>query len=248
MKLPALFLLSALIALPLPAADPPSITREQADAILAELKAIHELLAKGAPPAAAAAVKAAPVAEPVVNAKVDIAGGEILGSKTAPITIVEFSDYQCPFCRQFHMTTFEQIRKKYVDTGKVRFVTIDYPLDFHNNAEKAGEATHCAADQNQFWRMRDTLSLNAAKLTDPDLLGYAEGLYMDVASFKACLDSGKYKNLVLDNQKKGASAGVSGTPSFVIGRTTPEGVDGVVFVGAQPLEAFEAKFAQFDVK
>lgn len=232
-------------AAPLTAAQKDGITRQQADEILAELKAIHELLQKGAPAAQAAAP---PQQEQVVKTSVNIAGGETMGSKSAPITVVEFSDYQCPFCRQFHMTTFEEIRRKYVDTGKVRFVTIDFPLDFHANAERAGEATHCAAEQGQFWAMRDTLSVNASKLADADMMGYAGGLKMDTSAFKTCLDSGKYKQIVSENRKKGFAAGVQGTPSFVIGKTTAEGVDGVLFVGAQPLEAFEAKFGLFETK
>jgi len=161
------------------------------------------------------------------------------------VTIVEFTDYQCPFCRQFHSTTFDQIRKKFVDSGKVRFVTLDYPLEFHSNAEEAAEAAHCAGDQGQFWRMRDVLSLNATKLAPGDLTGYAQSLYLDTAEFRSCLDDGKYKALVAANQKKGAVAGISGTPSFVIGKSTEKGVDGVVFVGAQPFDAFEAKILEF---
>jgi len=219
-----------------PAVPDQGITRRQADAILTELKAIREALTHFAP-APAAPVAAAPMP---VKAVVDATGGETLGSNTALVTIVEFTDYQCPFCRQFHSTTFDQIRKKYVDSGKVRFVVLDYPLEFHSNAEKAAEAAHCAGDQGQFWRMRDVLSLNAAKLAPEDLTGYAQSLYMDVGVFRSCLDSGRYKELVEAGQKKGAAVGVGGTPSFVIGKTTTSGVDGVVFVGAQPLEAFEA--------
>jgi len=217
------------------------ITRQQADAILAELKAIREALVRPAQPAAAPV--AAP--EPRVKTAVETKGAEFLGSATAPVTIVEFTDYQCPFCRQFHATTFDQIRKKFVDSGKVRFVTLDYPLDIHANAEKAAEAAHCAGDQGQFWRMRDVLSVNAAKLAPEDLAAWAQGLYIDTKTFQSCLDGGKYKSLVVENQKKGTAAGVSGTPSFVIGKTTEAGVDGVLFVGAQPIEAFEAKIQEF---
>jgi len=238
--------LPALAALPLLAADTQGISHQQAEAILDELKAIHELLLKGAQ--LAPAQPAAPSQEPVVKASLKIAGAEILGSQNAPVTMVEFSDYQCPFCRQFHMTTFDQIRKKYVETGKIRFVTIDFPLPIHPNAEKAGEAAHCAADQRQFWPMRDTLSVNADKLSEAELPGYAQSLYMDVAAFKSCLSSGKYKQLVSDNQKKGEAVGVNGTPTFLIGKSTPDGVDGIVFVGAQPIEAFESKFALFGVQ
>jgi protein-disulfide isomerase len=226
-----------------PAAKDEGITRQQADAILSELKAIHELLAKAPQAASAPAVAAAPAPDPKASLKLE--GAEILGSKTAPITVVEFTDYQCPFCRQFHTTTFDQIRQKYVDSGKVRFVTIDFPLDFHANAEKAAEAGHCANEQGQFWRMRDVLSQNADKLEAANLPTLAQSLYLDVPAFKSCLDAGKYKQLVLDNIKQGTAAGVVGTPSFVIGTSTPDGVDGVLFVGAQPFDAFDAKIKEF---
>jgi protein-disulfide isomerase len=239
----SLFLLAALLFTPVSAADKnkekdSGISRQQADAILAELKAIHELLLRSANP------QNAP--DPVVHAKLKLDKGESLGSKTAPITMVEFTDYQCPFCRQFHMTTFEEIRKKYIDTGKVRFVSLDMPLDFHPNALKAAQAAHCAADQGQFWKMRDTLSANAAKLENEDLLGYAQGMFLNMTVFKKCLDSEKHKEAVLDSQRTASALNVSGTPSFLIGKTTAEGVDGVIFVGAQPLAAFEAKLKEFE--
>src|SRR6476659_2383693 len=113
------------------------ITREQADAILSELKQIRTLLEKGQ------RVAAAPQPEPVVKASLKIGTEPALGSKDAPLTMVEFTDYQCGFCRHFHLTTFPEIRKKYIDTGKVRFVTRDLPLDFHANAFPAAEAARC---------------------------------------------------------------------------------------------------------
>ena len=196
-----------------PQAKEAGITQQQADAILSELKAIHELLART--PLAGAPVAAAVAPAPDAKASLKLDGMEILGSKDAPVTMVEFTDYQCPFCRQFHTTTFEQIRKKYIDSGQVRFVTLDFPLDFHANAEKAAEAAHCASDQGQFWRMRDILSQNADKLDPTNLLALARSLYLDGTAFKACMDSGKFTQLVSDNQKKGAAMGVTGTPSFL---------------------------------
>jgi len=228
-----------------PPAKSEGITKEQADAILSELKAIHELLAKSLP-AAPAPAPTTPAAE--VKASMSLDGREMLGSKTAPVTIVEFTDYQCPFCRQFHTTTFEQIRKKYIDSGKVRFVTVDFPLDFHSNAEKAAEAGHCANDQGQFWRMRDVLSQNADKLDSANLIAFSQSLYLDVPAFKSCLEAGKFKQVVSDNHKAGAEVGVTGTPTFLIGKSTPEGVSGVIFVGAQPFDAFEVKIKEFDAQ
>src|ERR1035438_631380 len=107
---------------PAPQQDAP-LTREQGDAILNELKAIRQLLEKGVRPEAAA--PATQAAGAPITAKLKIEGGYSLGAKDAPLTMVEFTDYQCPFCRQFHQSTFPDIRKKYIDTGKVRFVSFD---------------------------------------------------------------------------------------------------------------------------
>lgn len=212
------------------------ITRQQADAILLELRSIRQLLARQqAPPA--------PAADPVVKGSLKIDTKDYLGKKDAPVTIVEFADYECPFCRQFHTTTFEEVRKQYIDTGKVRFVAVDLPLPFHPHAQKAAEAAHCAGDQGQFWKMRDTLSATP-KLASEDLMNHAATLKLNTKDFKSCLDSDKYKQIVLDGLSSASRLNVNGTPSFLIGKTTAEGVEGTLLVGAQPLPAFEAAVAE----
>jgi protein-disulfide isomerase len=222
-----------------PAQTPGSqgITREQADEILKELRAIRQLLEKqaGRPQAAAQAGDS-------VSVRID--GGQWLGNPNAPLTMVEYTDYQCPFCRAFYASTFPEIRKKYIDTGIVRFVSRDLPLDFHPNAMSAAEAADCAADQGKFWEMRDLLAADPQKLAEEDLLGYAAKLQLKMADFKSCLASGKHREEIQRDMAEAASLHIDGTPSFVIGRSTPQGVDGEVVVGAQPFAAFEAKFQQ----
>src|ERR1035441_4839957 len=127
------------------------ITREQADEILKELRQIRQLLESQQAKAPQAQE------EQVVKAKVNLEGFAMLGSKEAPLTIVEFTDYQCPFCQRFHTTAFPELKKNYIDTGKVRFYSRDMPLDFHPDAMRAAEAARCASDQGQFWRLRDVL-------------------------------------------------------------------------------------------
>lgn len=214
------------------AAKEEGITRQQAGAILDELRAIRQLLSRQqAPPLQGP--------EPVIKGSLKIETKDYLGKKDAPITVVEFADYECPFCRQFHTTTFEQVRKQYIDTGKIRFVAVDLPLPFHPHAQKAAEAAHCAGDQGQFWQMREILSATP-KLALDDLMNYAGSLKLNVKDFKTCLDSDKYKKLVLEGLNDASRLNVNGTPSFLIGKTTPEGVDGTLLVGAQPFPAFEA--------
>jgi protein-disulfide isomerase len=217
--------------------DEPGITREQADQILDELRQIRELLEKGARPAEADA-------EPGSGIRMNLEGGPWLGSKDAPLTMVEFTDYQCGFCQQFHMTTFPELKKKYIDTGKLRFVSRDLPLDFHSNAARAAEAARCAGDQRQFWEMRDRLISNAGKLSPADLNRYAQALKLDALQFRTCMDSGKYAKTVQKDVAAAEGFGVTGTPSFLLGKSTREGVSGVILVGALPLDAFEAKFKE----
>ena len=220
-------------------ADEPGITRSQAEAILNELKQIRQLLQQQRGPAGPAPQ------EQLAPAKLKLEGSQALGAKDAPITMVEFTDYQCPFCRRFHTTTFEELRKKYIETGKVRFFSRDFPLDMHRDAMRAAEAGHCAADQGKFWPLRDLLSENPGKLSEPDVLGYAAKVGLDVKVFGACLASGKHREAVQKQVAEAGALGIQGTPSFIVGKTTPEGVDGVIVVGAMPLQNFEAVFGKF---
>jgi protein-disulfide isomerase len=230
--------LAAAMLTPLGAQEP-GITKAQADRIIDELRQIREILANQAR-LAQEARQPAPEPPPT-KAKFKVEGGNILGAPDAPVTMVEFTDYQCPYCQRFHVQTFAELKKQFIDTGKVRFVSRDFPLDFHPNAMKAAEAARCAGDQKQFWRMRDVLGSNPSKLSLADLGGYAKDMGLDMAAFKACLDSNKHKAAIEADTKFGASIGISGTPSFVIGKTTEEGVDGELVVGALPLGMFEEK-------
>src|ERR1017187_2441884 len=132
------------LLLPLGAQDQ-GITRQQADEILNELRQIRQLLEKQNPKAAA------PQPQEITRAKLNLEGFAMLGSKDAPITMVEFTDYQCPFCQRFHLSTFSDLKKNYIDTGKVRFYSRDMPLDFHPNALRAAQAARCGGEQGQFW-------------------------------------------------------------------------------------------------
>ena len=239
--------LPILLSLALPAwpaekkAEEPGITRAQADAILNELRNIRQLLEKLSRQQAAA-----PEAEGKTKLKLE--GSPMLGNKDAPLTMVEFTDYQCGFCQNFHLSTFPEIRKKYIDTGKLRFASRDLPLDFHTNAFRAAEAGRCAGDQGRFWEMRDLLVANANKLSAEEMLETAKGLRLDLAAFRACLDSGRHKDDIMKDVSEASALDINGTPSFIIGRTTAEGVAGDVLVGAQPLAAFEGKLKKFEPK
>ncbi len=222
------------------------ITRQQGDAILTELREMRLLLDKlvklpGAAPSAPAA--------PPVNVTVKIApGAEMLGDKNAPLTMVEYIDLQCPFCKKYDETTFAEIRKNLIDTGKLRYYSRDFPLDMHQYATKAAVAAHCAAEQGQFWRMREVLVTNAANLAPDAILGYAKTAGLDAGRFASCFASTKYDAAIRGGISEGSSVGVQGTPSFVVGKSTPDGVTGTVVVGAVPFASIEAELKKLEAK
>jgi protein-disulfide isomerase len=164
-------------------------------------------------------------------ARYEVSGdrGFVRGPKDAPITIVEFSDFQCPFCKNAN-NTVKQVLEKY--PGKVKLVFRDYPLaSIHPQAPKAHEAARCAADQSKFWEYHDVLFVKAPRLAPQDLKQYAVELKLDPNAFNQCLDSGKYAAEVDKDFQEGAGLGLTGTPSFFI--------NGRQLVGAQPLSAFQ---------
>jgi protein-disulfide isomerase len=229
---------------------PEGMTHEQADAILNELRSIRLLLsAPGSPRGAAPANTAAtPAPTPVNNDKVQMkmaSGWHWMGRDDAPVTIVEFTDYQCPFCRKYHTETFAQLKKNYIDTGKVRFVSRDLPLDFHPYAQKAAEAAWCAGEQNKYWELRDTMITNSADLSPDAIMKYAQTNALDIASFKACADADKYKAEIKKDSTDAATLGISATPSFVIGKTAKDAMDGDRVVGAVPVSVFENEIQKF---
>jgi len=160
--------------------------------------------------------------------KLEPGGGPTKGPETAPITIIEYADYQCPYCTRA-LASLKQVEEKYA--GKVRIVFRDFPLfQIHPNAAKAAEAGACANDQGKFWPMHDRLFANQTKLAVADLKQHATDLGLDAAAFGTCLDSGKHAAEIKKSVEEGQRYGLSGTPSFFI--------NGRLLVGAQPYEGF----------
>jgi protein-disulfide isomerase len=144
------------------------------------------------------------------------ANGPAKGPANAPITIVEFSDFQCPFCSRVN-PTLAQVREKYGD--KVRIVFRQYPLPFHQQAQKAAEASLCANEQGKFWEMHDAMFANQSALQVEQLKAQATQLGLNADQFNSCLDSGKHAAAVQADMKDGSAAGVNGTPAmFINGR------------------------------
>src|SRR5947207_7786168 len=227
--------LSLLAAVPVAHAD--GMTSEQAQDMLNELKLIRQTLEKMQSP------QAAPAPDDKVSYKFS-PGGFSLGDAKAPLVLVEYTDLQCPFCQQFHNTAFAQIKANYIDTGKVRFVSRDFPLDFHDNARRAATAGRCAAEQGKYWEMRHVMIVNAEALKADNLATYAGTVKLDVPKFKSCLESDKFKAQIDQDVAEGGVAGVQGTPSFVIGRLENDKLQGVRMVGAMPYAQFDAKIQE----
>lgn len=208
-------------------ADNTGITAQQADRIISELTQIRTVLTRSGAGAVPSVVPKGPV-------KVDLTGVQSFGSADAPVTIVEFTDYQCPYCNRFYTDVFAKVKHEFVDSGKVKFFSRDLPLDIHPNAMQAAQAGRCAAEQGHFWQMRDQMSANPTKLEMIDLMTYAEKSGLDVSTFRACLDSDKYKPLIEQDIATAASIGVTGTPAFVIGKSSSDSVAGELVLGALP--------------
>ena len=186
-------------------------------------------------PAAQAQQPAAqqPAAQPAVGSvvQVSVEGRPFIGPEDAPVTIVEFSDYQCPFCGRHFQQTLPQLLREY--EGKVKYVLINYPIaSLHPFAQKAGEAAECAFDQGKFWEYHDALFTNQQSLGVDSLKRYASDLGLNAATFNTCLDSGAKTAQVLKDFQDGQSYGVTGTPTFFI--------NGQRLVGARPFDSFKS--------
>jgi protein-disulfide isomerase len=211
----------------------------------AEIKKADELLAKGvklenlyaefqkeagkAPPPA---MPGAPEPEKVVT-DINITGAPVKGPKNAPVTIIAFSDFQCPFCSRA-VPTLKQIEETY--GNKVKLAFKHQPLPFHQNAKLAAMASMAAHEQGKFWEMHDKMFANQQALDRASLERYAQEIGLDMGKFKAALDSNKYDAYVTADSNEGMRVGANGTPTFFI--------NGRQIVGAQPFEAFKTVIDQ----
>ena len=216
----------------------PAINQDASKAILQELREIRRVLEKIEQQGLDR-----PARRPDTPKTASVSIGKesiILGAADAPVTVVEFTDYQCPFCKRFIQSTFPQLKRDFIDTGKVRWIVRDLPLGFHPNANKAAQAAHCAGDQGKFWEMRDTLFRNNTKLGIEQLSAYAREIGLDGDAFDACLASDRHQGQIAQDSQEANRIRITGTPSFVIGRTDGDTVSGQLVIGAQAPAVFTA--------
>lgn len=180
----------------------------------------------------------------IVGATVPTAGEPALGAASAKVTVMEVSDYHCPFCRRQTQQTFPQLRSEYIDTGKVRYLFVDYPIaQLHPQAHRAHEAAACAGDQGKFWEMHASLFSQAASKTDDELTAQAKHVGLDMAKFASCLSSGRHAGAIKESVSRMQDLGIAGTPMTLIGVTPAPGqpMKVVKYVyGAKPFSEFKA--------
>jgi protein-disulfide isomerase len=183
-----------------------------------------------------------PIAEKT-DSVITVGDIKIKGQADAPLTIVEFSDYQCPFCGRHVSQTLPQLMKNYVETGKLRYVFRDLPIEsLHPQAIKAAEAARCAGEQDKYWEMHDKLFANQRALQPDKLREYAMSIGANESQFDACFNEGKYAKAVARDVAQADALGIRGTPTLVLGRTDGDKVkDAVIIRGAHPLSVFVAE-------
>jgi protein-disulfide isomerase len=185
----------------------------------------------------------APATTALLNKTVQVDGVPTKGAAAARVMMVEVSDYHCPFCRRFRQQTQPQIDAQYIQTGKIRYAFIDYPIaQLHPDAFRAHEAANCAAEQGKYWEVSAQL-FEAPARDVATLVSQAAKAGVNTTQFKSCLDAGKYAASVRDSISRMQALGVDSTPMFLIGLTPPPGQPMKVLKvvqGAQPLEEFTA--------
>jgi protein-disulfide isomerase len=165
---------------------------------------------------------------------VSIGNAPSIGPATAPVTIIEFGDYQCPYCKLWHEQVFDRLMANY--PGQVRFVYRDFPLPSHPEALPAAEAADCALQQNAYWKFHDALYGQQYGLGRSAYDHYANDLGLNVSTFDSCLDSHQYRATINASAQYGAGLGIDSTPTFFI--------NGIPVIGAQPYEVFQQIVAQ----
>ena len=179
--------------------------------------------------------------------QVKLNDGITLGDANAKLAIVEFTDYQCPFCARHNKTVFPQIKEQLINTGKVKYVMYDYPLEFHPQARLAAVAARCAGKQDKYWEMHDVLFNNQRGLNQDIYEKTARDLQLDLSAFSNCLSDPAMTRAVESNMAYASQVGVSGTPKFFVGKIKDNIITDVITIsGAQPFSAFSGAVARLE--
>ena len=209
--------------------------RAQQETMQKDITAIRNLLTRqGGTPAGSG-----PTVPPALN----IAGRPSKGSPQATVVMVEFTDFQCPYCASYRASIFPQIENDYIKTGKIRYIVKNLPLQqIHPQAYQAAIAAMCAADQGRFWEMHDRLFAHQRQLNPEQLEKYAAEAGVDKGKFKSCVASRAPEALIREDMGEASQARVGGTPAFMIATAGTDGgtvIPGRVIIGAQPYTTFK---------
>ena len=178
---------------------------------------------------------------PALTSPLFLEGEPALGEASAPLTIVEFSDFECSYCRRFHGQVFPQLKSQYIDTGLVRFVHKDLPLPFHPHALPAAAAARCAGEQNRYWDLYAALFDQQNCLSCKGVLTIAAEERLDTAALQTCMERKATVAVINANRSEASLHNISATPTFVIGPTQSDGsLDGHVIEGALPWSTFQS--------
>ncbi len=179
----------------------------------------------------------------------NLSGSPYQGENSAGIAIVEFTDYECPFCKQHFATTYNLLKDQYVDAGIIRYYVIDFPLSSHAYALRAAVAALCAGKQNMYWEYHDSLFSKTDPLGNDTFTQIAESLNLDLFQFSECVREPAHQETIDDLALQAREKGISGTPTFLIGKLNGDSqlVDGVVFRGARSFSAFRDLISIFRI-
>jgi protein-disulfide isomerase len=213
-------------------------------AVQKQLDEIKAMLKAGAGAQAQAAAPAPPPAIATVDYVIDIANAAVKGAPTARVAVIEFSDYECPFCARHAVSTLPELAKEYIDTGKIRYVFRNLPLEsIHPNAMRAAVAAECAGEQGKYWQLHDRMFANQRALDATSLAGHAKAEGLDVPRFQQCVGSDKYNAKIRADQTESDRVGATSTPSFFIAVLTPGNSQARavrMIRGAHPYPTFKA--------
>ena len=220
--------------------------REAQEAAAKDVEAIRTLLQQAmgphaAPAGAGASAGAVPVGEGAQP--LSIAGRPSKGNPRAKVTLVEYSDYQCPYCGQYVAEVAPQIDRDYIKTNKINYIFKNYPIaQLHPASLKAHVAAACAGDQGHYWEMHDRLFADQRNFNLDRFVEHASALKLDLVAFRACAESPMHETMIREDVAEAESGGVRGTPVFVLAVTDPKGraiIPARVIIGAQPFAAFK---------
>jgi len=175
---------------------------------------------------------------------INVEGNPSLGQSSAHVAIIEFTDFQCPFCGRFTTQAYPKIISDYVDTGKIRFIYRDFPLtSIHPWAQPSAIAAHCAGEQGKFWEMHNSLFIDQQNLKPPDVANRATKLGLDMTKFNECINSKRYDDIIATSVKGSERMNINGTPTFLLGTVQDNGTVIKIqksIVGAYPFEKFQS--------